>query len=151
MGVKGVFCSPNGGGGVICCPLSIYQPAYINSGTLRSPPALCKVERASKVGEIGQKLIFICSVLSNLGKIGDNKRQNTNIFLKCGCKVGAVQVWSSACLSSSCPLVAGGQGFGLRTYRMLAVVLWPCVPSLLSALLLFPWCIACKYGSISRF
>lgn len=32
-----------------------------------------------------------------------------------------------------------------------ALVLWWYVPSLLSALLLFPCRVACKYGSISRF
>lgn len=30
MGVKGVF-APQIGGGVLCCMLSIYQPAFINS------------------------------------------------------------------------------------------------------------------------
>ena len=34
---------------------------------------------------------------------------------------------------------------------MPALVLWSSVPLLLFALLLCAWCIACKYGSISRF
>ena len=34
---------------------------------------------------------------------------------------------------------------------MPALVLWCRVPSLLSALLLCVWCVACKYASISRF
>ena len=40
-------------------------------------------------GKKGQKLIFICSILSYPRIFGDNKRQKPNIFLKCGCKVGA--------------------------------------------------------------
>ena len=34
---------------------------------------------------------------------------------------------------------------------MLAVVLWSCVPLFSSALSIFPWCVACEYGSVSRF
>lgn len=34
---------------------------------------------------------------------------------------------------------------------MLAQVLWWCVPCILVAFLLCSWCVACKYGSISRF
>ena len=53
---------------------------------------------------------------------------------------------------SSCPLVAGGAGsLGLQDLPEVALILWWCVPLLLSALLLFPWCVVCKYGSISRF
>ena len=47
-----------------------------------------------------------------------------------------------------CPL---GRLRGFRTCRRLALVLWWRVPSLLSAFLLCLWCVACKYGSISRF
>ena len=46
---------------------------------------------------------------------------------------------------SSCPLVAGG-----RLFVACPLLSWR-VPSLLSALSLCAWCIACKYGSISRF
>ena len=53
-------------------------------------------ETLRKQGKTGQKLIFICSVLSHPRKIGDNKRQKTNIFLKRGCKVCAG--CGSACL-----------------------------------------------------
>ena len=49
-----------------------------------------------KWAKTGQKQRFICLFLSHLGKIGDNKRQKPNIFLKCGCKVGAG--CGSACL-----------------------------------------------------
>ena len=40
---------------------------------------------------------------------------------------------------------------GLRTCRRLALVLWSCVPSFCPSFLLCSRCIACKYGSISRF
>ena len=62
------------------------------------------------MGEIGQKLIFICSVLSNLGDLRDRKGQKPNIFLKCGCKVGAG--CGSACLHFGVSTGAGGQAFG---------------------------------------
>ena len=44
-GGKGLFSLPKWGGVVTFCRLSIYQPAYINSGIFRSPPALRKVKR----------------------------------------------------------------------------------------------------------
>ena len=77
---------------------------------LQSPPALQKDKRASNQGKRGQKLIFICSVLSYLGNFGDRKGQNTKIFLKCGCKVGAG--CGSACLPFGVSSGAGVQAFG---------------------------------------
>ena len=53
---------------------------------------------------------------------------------------------------SSCPLVQRCAGFrGFRTCHRLALVLWWCVPCLLSSPLLCLWCIALEYGFISRF
>ena len=97
--------------GVICCILAIYQPAYITSGIFQSPPPLHKVKSASKQGEIGQKLIFICSFLSYLGIFGDRNSENAKIFLKVG-----VGCWLFVCLSS-CPVVQVFRTFqGFRTY-----------------------------------
>lgn len=45
----------------------------------------------------------------------------------------------------------GGQGFEAQDLPEVALVLWSCVPSFLSALSLCLWCIALKYGSVSRF
>ena len=82
-----------------------------------------------------------------LGDLGDQKGRNTNIFLKYGVSVcGRVLLWWW------CPLVqrcAGVRGF--RTCHRSALVLWWCVPCLLSALLHCACRVACKYGSISRF
>ena len=50
-----------------------------------------------------------------------------------------------------CPLALSLWLFGVQDLPDVALVLWWCVPRLLSSLLLFPWCVACKYGSISRF
>ena len=88
--------------------LSIYQPASICFRLFQIPPALQKVKSASIKAKTGQKLIFICSVLSHPRIFGDNKRQKPKIFLKCGRKVGAWDAFP-ACLSS-CPLMAGGRG-----------------------------------------
>ena len=53
---------------------------------------------------------------------------------------------------SSCPLVQRSAGFrGFRTCHRSALVLWWCVPCLLSSPLLCLWCIALEYGFISRF
>ena len=68
-------------------------------------------------GKKGQKLDFICLALCFLGIFGDKKGQNLNIFLKCGCKVGAG--CGSACLPFVGPLVAGG-----RTFRTCRRWLW---------------------------
>lgn len=53
---------------------------------------------------------------------------------------------------SSCPLVQRSAGFRcFRTCHRSALVLWWCVPCLLSSPLLCLWCIALEYGFISRF
>ena len=57
-------------------------------------------------------------------------------------------MWS-AWLCSSYPLVHASEGAGPD--GVLAFVLWSCVPLLLSALSLFPWCVGFEYGSVSRF
>ena len=63
-----------------------------------------RTKRASNQGKTGQNQIFVYLLLSHLGDLGDRKGQKPKIFLKCGCKVGAG--CGSACLLSSCPLVA---------------------------------------------
>ena len=55
------------------------------------------------------------------------------------------------CLPFACPLVQVCRLFGVQDLPEVALVLWWCVPLLLSSLLLFPWCVVCKYGSISHF
>lgn len=62
-------------------------------------------------GKTWQKLDFICSLWCFLGNFGDNKRQNLNLFLKCGC--WCVVVCSSRGGVSWCPLVAGVPALGL--------------------------------------
>ena len=132
---------------------SLYiKPAFIRP-CFRSPPSLHQVKRASNQVKIGQKQTFICLILSNLGIFGDRKGRNTNIFLKYGAGVGCrVLLWWWLL---SCPLVrrcAGVRGFRTcRTCHRLALVLWWCVPCLLSSPLLCLWCIALEYGFISRF
>ena len=81
--------------------------------------------------------------LSNLGKIGDNKRQNTNIFLKVG--AGVVCLVS---LSWWCFIVSTGAGG-----QALWVVVLPFVVCslLLSSFSLCLWCIVLEYALISRF
>lgn len=81
------------------CSLSLSTPWVRHS---LSPPAFhasivanFRTIRA-KGAKTGQKQTFIWLVLSHPRKIGDNKRQKPNIFLKCGCKVGAG--CGSACL-----------------------------------------------------
>ena len=83
---------------------SLYSNRHIlTQGTLQTPPSLHKVKRALNQGERGQKLIFICSVLSNPRNFGDNKRQKPNIFLKSGCSKGGAGGRLLGCLA--CPLV----------------------------------------------
>lgn len=82
-------------------------------------------------------------ILSHPRKFGDRNSENTNIFLKCGCKVGAG--CGSACLLSSCPLGAGGAGFrrlSLPSCR---------APRILVDLLLCSLCVVLEYALISRF
>ena len=65
------------------------------------------------MAKTGQKLIFICLVLSNPRNFGNRNSENTNIFLKCGCKVGAGG-GLLVCLFA-CPLVQ--RWAGLRGFR----------------------------------
>ena len=81
-----------------------------------------------------------------LGIFGDNKGQNLNIFLK----VRKVNSWRGGRLPAFIvPTGAGFRGSG-PAGRLAQVLSWR-VPCLLSAFLLCPRCVACKYGSISHF
>ena len=88
----------------------------------------------------------ICLILSNLGKIGDNKGQNLNIFLKSrgknGLKSGRLPAFWRVHL-----------GRLSRVQDLTEVGCGPLVVCsvLLSALSLCLWRVACKYGSISHF
>ena len=104
------------------------------------PVSQCKVTHNFDKTNIFLK--NICTLLCFLGKIGDNKGQNTNIFLKRWCR------WCRLCWLFGVSTGAGGRG--CRTYGVPALVLWSCVPLVLSALSLCLWGVACKYGSISH-
>ena len=142
-GGKGVFCSPNRGGGSFCM-LSIYQTGFslllTISGVLHHSTRAKRYRIRAKQGENE----FLFGVLwCFLGIFGDRKGRNVNIFLKCGCKVNAG--CGAACLPfdvSTC-----GRWSGSRACSLLS---W-CAPSILSALLLYACRVACKYGSIWRF
>ena len=87
---------------------SLYSNRHIlTRGISRSPPALHKDKKASNQGKKGQKLIFICSVLSYPRIFGDSKRQKLNIFLKVGAICGA------GC-GSACPPFGMSAGVGLQ-------------------------------------
>ena len=77
MGVEGTCRSGNRGGYPFLYALHIAKGAP--SLLLRTPP---QGQKGIKSGQKGQKLDFICSLLCFLGKIGDNKGQKPNIFLK---------------------------------------------------------------------
>ena len=120
MRAKHSFCSPNRGGVPSFMPsLHIAKglpPAFL------SPPSLLPSWRIFKqTGQKGAKMNFSCLILSYLGKIGYRNSQNTNIFLKCGCR------WWGWCSSrggvSSCPLVQVCRLF------VACPLLWWCVPS----------------------
>lgn len=81
--------------------------------------------------------------MSNLGIFGDRKRQKQRYILLLG--VVGLPVVALHLGRWWCPLVAGGQAFGA------CPLLWSCVPSLLSAFLLYACRVACKYAPISRF
>ena len=148
-GGKGRFSLSKWGGGVLCCMLSIIARSLYSACTplLTAISSLLRhttrTKRASNLGKKGQNLIFICLILSHLGDLGDNKRQNTNIFLKCG--VGGALLDCFRCGVPSCLPVAGGQAF-----EACPLLSW-CVPSLSSALSLCLCCVMLEYGSISRF
>ena len=58
----------------------------------------------------------ICLLWCFLGKIGDNKGRNLNIFLKSR-KEGRVSRWSAGC-PLACPLVAGGRVHWVQVVRL---------------------------------
>ena len=97
MRVEGTCRSANRGG-VPFCRLSPYSNRHTLTPGTPASSGTHNVKSASKQGETGQKLIFICSVLSRPRNLGDNKGQKPNIFLKCGCKVVGVRVCLLACL-----------------------------------------------------
>ena len=180
MGVEGTCRSLNGGGCPFLHAFHIANRHLFASGYFQSPPAfslavpafVClllleycyslsppafhppivaefQIIRAKR----GQNQIFICSFLSNLGKIGDNNVQKPNIFLKCGvlyvCRLSLS--WWCFIVSTRCRWCRGGRGFEASgPAGVLALVLLSCVPLLLSALLLCLWCVVFEYGSISR-
>ena len=74
MGAKGSCRSPGGGG----CPF-LYAP-WMLPGCSPASPFLLHLWQI--FNQSGQKLDFICSPWCFLGEFGDNKVQNTNIFLK---------------------------------------------------------------------
>lgn len=94
----------------------------------------------------GQKLRYICPLLSNLGKIGDNKWQKQRYILLLGV------VWLPLWLS----LWGGGRVHRVQVVQASGLVLFfrgvfrpfvlPFVP-----LLHCSWWITCKCGSISHF
>ena len=85
MGVEGTCRSLNGGGGVSFIAYSLYSNRHIlTQGTLQTPPSLHKVKRALNQVGIGQKLIFICSVLSYPRNFGDRKGQKAKNIFKSG-------------------------------------------------------------------
>lgn len=76
-----------------------------------TPPAIHKGKRASNQGKKGQNQTFVYLFLSHLGKIGDQKRQKQRYILLLGA-VG-LPVVALSLGRWWCPLVAGGQAFGL--------------------------------------
>ena len=85
MGVEGTCRSLNGGGWVSFVAYSLYSNRHIlTQGTLQTPPSLHKVKRALNQVGIGQKLIFICSVLSYPRNFGDRKGQKAKNIFKSG-------------------------------------------------------------------
>ena len=83
----------------------------------------------------------ICPLLCFLGIFGDHKGQNTNIFLKCGCKVGAgLGFCLPAFIVSTCGRWSGNSRYFANVSKNERNSL------LLPALLLCAWWIACKYA-----
>lgn len=64
MGVNTLEALVVGGGYPFFYRLAVYQPAFINTRHFQLPPALHKGKKASNQGKRGQKLIFVCLVLS---------------------------------------------------------------------------------------
>ena len=80
------LAAPQMGGGVPFCMLPGCSPAapFLSPIVANFQPIGVNFRQKK-----GQRLIFIWSVLSYPRKTGDRKEQKPNIFLKCGCKVGA--------------------------------------------------------------
>ena len=147
MGVKALF-APQIGGGVPFCRLSPYINQHsLTQGTSRVLQHSAKSKVHQNRAKRGKNEFFFGVLWCFLGIFGDRNSQNTKIFLKCGCKVVGVRVCFRG-VSAGVSVQALG---ALGPTRMPALVLWSCIPLFLSALSLFPWCIACKYGFISRF
>ena len=150
MGAKHSFRSPTGGVSLWLYALHIAND-FLCSRLLPESSGCPIVSNFQTIrAKRGKNEFFFGVLWCFLGILGDNKGQNLNIFLKVkeGKQLGR---WSAACLSS-CPLVQRWAGLrGFRTCRMFALVLWSCVPCLLSAFLLCLWCVACKYAFICDF
>lgn len=101
-GGKGRFSLPKWGG-VLFCMLSIIARSLYSNGTplLAAISSFLRHTTRTKRHRIrsksGKSEFFFGVLLSHLGKIGDRKGRNVNIFLKSGCKVGAG--CGSACLT----------------------------------------------------
>ena len=108
MGTKGSWRSPNGGGVPFCMLPDAPESCSLSCSN--------RVRFSDKHGKKWQKLDFICLPWCFLGIFGDNDRQKPNIFLKCGCKVGAG--CGSACLP-----------FGVSTGDRVAGLLPDALPS----------------------
>ena len=138
-----------GGVSLFVCPPHIAKLLFPSSSILllRVPFLLasCQIFRQSGqiFGKKGQNLIFICLPWCFLGKIGDRKGQNINIFLKVGAGGGrslpAFHRVHRLQVVGSC-----GRWSGLSSSPVACSLL-------LCAFLSCVWCVACKYGSISRF
>ena len=102
----------------VCFPHSKGSP--ISSNCSESLSCLHRGKFSANQGKKWQKLDFICSPWCFVGILGDRKGQNTNIFLKCGCRL------CRSCLPFG---VSTGAGLrGCRTCGVLALVFWSCVP-----------------------
>ena len=118
------------------CPLVFPFPAYHQG------------KKHQKQGEKGQKQKYICLLLCFVGKIGDKKGRNLNIFLKAR-KEGGVLRWSAACLhrvhlgrwsGNSCYFADVSKIGQDSAGRSAFVLLIACL-----------WCVAHKYAFVSRF
>ena len=131
------------GGGVPFCMLSTYQPASLCSSPFLLPFLLpsCRI-----FGQNGQKWAKVRFYLVWLGVFSGfletRKGKNLRYFLN----VGVMRVQNVGCLSAffRAHWRERAGSWGLSS-------LWSCVPCLLSAFLLFPWCAPFEYAFICDF
>ena len=116
-----------GGCPFVACSLYINQH-ILTQGTSRVLLHTTRVKRHRNGAKRGQKLIFICSVLSYPRNFGDNERQKAKNIFESGCKV------SAGCGSAWLPF---GVSTGAEVFRLsmlqdlpeLALVLWCAFPA----------------------